>query len=343
MQKSTRLPEFDIAKAIAFLAVILGHSSFAGVPQSIVDFCFSFHMPLFFIVSGYFLNSKSSCTSSFIKKNIRGLVIPYSVTSIFIVVLATLFTKLFQTGSVSTAIQRWLPAAIYGSGVTSSSMPTGIEYIGAIWFLLALFWAKIIACELNRTNHALFYSLILFVIGIRTSEYVWLPWSIQPAFCATMFLIIGQIVKSENLLEKNGIPTTIWLCLLFAWLYCGCFYGHLSMASNYYPDGAIDVIGGVSGSLCLIKASSVIKRLLPNVSLGIAKIGSITLPLLCAHIIELDAFPWQSILNLLSRHFQVIWPFVFALQVIFTLLIALLIYFSPRALSTIFYPSRRRQ
>ena len=45
-----RLAAFDIAKGIAMIAVIVGHCDLLGVPDSIRDFCFSFHMPLFFIV-----------------------------------------------------------------------------------------------------------------------------------------------------------------------------------------------------------------------------------------------------------------------------------------------------
>ena len=49
-----RLASFDISRAIALLAVVVGHTSFAGVPTTVVDACYSFDMPLFFLVSGYF-------------------------------------------------------------------------------------------------------------------------------------------------------------------------------------------------------------------------------------------------------------------------------------------------
>lgn len=54
-----RIRFFDIAKGIAILAVILGHSAietnlFAPhrTAQVVLSICFSFHMPLFFILSG---------------------------------------------------------------------------------------------------------------------------------------------------------------------------------------------------------------------------------------------------------------------------------------------------
>ena len=58
-----RIRFFDIAKGIAILAVILGHSAIEAnvfIPhhtaQLVVAVCFSFHMPLFFILSGYFMH-----------------------------------------------------------------------------------------------------------------------------------------------------------------------------------------------------------------------------------------------------------------------------------------------
>lgn len=42
--------EFDIAKGILILCVVIGH----GGSDSIADFMYRFHMPLFFILSGFF-------------------------------------------------------------------------------------------------------------------------------------------------------------------------------------------------------------------------------------------------------------------------------------------------
>lgn len=58
-----RIRFFDIAKGIAILAVVLGHSAIEAndfmpshTAQIILSLCFSFHMPLFFILSGYFMH-----------------------------------------------------------------------------------------------------------------------------------------------------------------------------------------------------------------------------------------------------------------------------------------------
>lgn len=42
---------FTNAKAIGIMAVVVGHS---GCPQIIHNFIYCFHMPLFFMITGYF-------------------------------------------------------------------------------------------------------------------------------------------------------------------------------------------------------------------------------------------------------------------------------------------------
>lgn len=64
--------EFDIAKGILILCVVIGH----GGSDSIADFMYRFHMPLFFILSGYFLQKKSD-VGEYAKKQFMKLMIPY--------------------------------------------------------------------------------------------------------------------------------------------------------------------------------------------------------------------------------------------------------------------------
>ena len=71
-----RIEWVDIAKGIAIIAMIIGH----GCPKrAIVSFIFSFHMPLFFILSGivYKTNSKGM-----VSKKIKSLIVPYFIFSI---------------------------------------------------------------------------------------------------------------------------------------------------------------------------------------------------------------------------------------------------------------------
>ena len=64
--------EFDIAKGILILCVVIGH----GGSDSIADFVYRFHMPLFFILSGYFIQNQSD-VGQYAKRQFEKLMIPY--------------------------------------------------------------------------------------------------------------------------------------------------------------------------------------------------------------------------------------------------------------------------
>ena len=51
MQKHSRLHYIDIAKGMAMLLVIIGHCSYSE--KILVGWLYSFHMPLFFALSGF--------------------------------------------------------------------------------------------------------------------------------------------------------------------------------------------------------------------------------------------------------------------------------------------------
>ena len=56
MSARKRIEYVDVAKGIAILSVIVGHTFSAYDPGSLLNrFIYSFHMPLFFILSGFFL------------------------------------------------------------------------------------------------------------------------------------------------------------------------------------------------------------------------------------------------------------------------------------------------
>ena len=78
-----RNEKIDVLKGIAILLVVIGHSvcevydSKTFNTNIIFKFCYSFHMPLFFYISGYLVGMKDVYTNEWIKRKFKTLMIPY--------------------------------------------------------------------------------------------------------------------------------------------------------------------------------------------------------------------------------------------------------------------------
>ena len=72
----------DIAKGIAAILVIIGHCNYTN--KYMLAWLYTFHMPLFFIINGFFISSSVERYSlkEYTKKKAKSLLIPYLVLSI---------------------------------------------------------------------------------------------------------------------------------------------------------------------------------------------------------------------------------------------------------------------
>ena len=77
----TKINYIDYSKGIAILFVIFGHVYWGN--NIVTTWIYSFHMPLFFIISGFLLKlNKNKDTKSMILKKFKSLMVPYILFSI---------------------------------------------------------------------------------------------------------------------------------------------------------------------------------------------------------------------------------------------------------------------
>lgn len=124
-----RLHYFDMAKGFGIILVVLGHIEYISDPLR--AWISSFHMPLFFVVSGMLICYKSEVNlplrDSF-KKKAKGLLIPYfwfSVIYFFIDILNLFLNKIDLTTFIKNALSS---VTFYG--------------VSVLWFLPALLLAE---------------------------------------------------------------------------------------------------------------------------------------------------------------------------------------------------------
>ena len=339
-----RIGYFDIARAVALTCVIIGHMTIAGVPWSIAGLCYTFDMPLFFIVSGYFVRDDARLDKAFVIKNAKALLLPYLVSSVILVALFGVRGALLEGDTVLGNITTWGLACLYGSGGTYDGMPEGIIGVGAIWYLLALFLAKIMLVAARRCGTLTpVVVAALFAAGYLSTPYIWLPWSIQAAMCAVAYMYFGQLVRRKGWLEHGSLHPAVWVVLAIAWGIAIAVGGEFYMVHNVYTDGVVDAAGGIAGTMIVIKGCQLLEEHAPKIAKPLQVYGSNTLPLFCCHLITLDVVPWW----LLFPYFSVFSPIPQSLPItlfyaLLMLALAGLLWLAPPAISGIFYPSRRK-
>ncbi|WEV66183.1 acyltransferase family protein [Bifidobacterium sp. ESL0764] len=344
---ASRIRYFDIAKGIAMICVVLGHSVLMVVPMSgaarlVYIFCFSFHMPLFFILSGYFMHADRPFAW---RKESRELLLTYALTAAAVVVLhAVLALALHHDTAHVTGT--WLLAALYGSGAnTGNELIAMSRSIGAIWFLLALFWAHLLVHIAYRLPATPLWIIGFFALGYLSSRYAWLPFSVQAGLTASLFVYLGCLGKRFDVIGLFRRWPVLWLPSLAVWGLAIWKYSSFGLATNVYGQTPLlSIVGSVCGSLCIIGASQLVDRWIPYLNTALAFIGRYTLAIFCAHLLENDVLPWVTIMSKIQPiiGYQAEPFLIFAVKSVLIAVMALVLYRIP-AINAVYFPSLRRK
>lgn len=182
----------DMAKGIGLLAVIAAH---VGVVRPLNIFFYIFHLPVFFIISGYFYHCEGRKT--FLKKKLKGYLIPY-VSCAAVIILFRFLGTLYASGrAVAVETLKWDTIALALQ-----------QRYTTLWFLAALFIGIIIFDALFRLlgDRAALYIVccILSAVFIFYDTFVQvpLPWNLDTAFIIQFYLAFGHLAREKGLFRK---------------------------------------------------------------------------------------------------------------------------------------------
>lgn len=190
---ASRLNWIDYAKGIGIILVVLGHVIKGLITVKLVDptfafysvnFLYSFHMPLFFMLSGYFFlpSFLRRDNKSFMINKVKTILYPFVIWSLLqtsIEVLLSRYTNNHETPDVI---------------LTCLYQPRSI-----FWFLFALFFINLFLTVVYNISkkHAILISIIIWII------YINLPvtfGSFDKTFIHLLYFVVGIILyKNESL------------------------------------------------------------------------------------------------------------------------------------------------
>jgi len=262
---------FDVMKGISIILVIIGHLQIPNILHHII---YSFHMPLFVIIGGYFFKSKS-IKSFNVLKDIKRLGLPY----LFTISVLFLYTCIVFFVSEGGNIAGLCISILYPDGIFENS-------ILPIWFLMALLWSRLLAKILWYDNNNILFRWVA-VIAISWAAYLYQPIDFLP-LCLTkgcvyiVFFSIGYCASKSSFMASKQIlyiSIACWAMYLLT-LNLNIFQLYRGILFPLY------VFGASGATLIFYKVSLMIESHLPNITRSLCWFGRYSMVILCVHTID---------------------------------------------------------
>lgn len=291
--KRNRVEWIDFAKGITIILVIIGHTVSGGKYGSIIrGLIFSFHMPLFFILSMI----TYQCSRTFeefkekVKLSFRHLIYPA-------VIMITLNNIIFIIRNPMLAIDvEWWRDRVYefifSSGVELTFNNLHVSAIGIPWFFFALFIGRCIFDYIHlqfKEGQLLIITIIIGISGICISTYQWLPFSLDIALSIMPFFYIGYKLKTlsvKNAGKRCCIWCVVWLVTLYVTFNDYNVWTYLELAIRRYNGFPICYIAAISGTMFVLLFGIIFCRHSKIIKKPFLFLGKNSLYMLCIHIID---------------------------------------------------------
>lgn len=205
-----RIKYIDITRGIAICMIVLGHTIvYSNHLRGLYQFLYSFHVVLFFVISGMiFKIKKEQKITDIIQKKFQRIMIPYFIWS-FLFLIPYLIAGQDVGNSLSTTssfnINTQFLNILYGNGNLSA-----LKQNSSLWFLPALFTIEclyyiIIKKSINNNiNKDIGMLIIILIISYIFSKFcqITFPWGINTAIELGPFFYLGHMIKKYNMIEK---------------------------------------------------------------------------------------------------------------------------------------------
>lgn len=200
--KNERLESADIYRGIGIVFMVMAHIGFGQVFDHFVH---AFHMPMFFLLSGFFFKMRSF--GAFFTSKIKSLIVPFLGYSIGTYVVWSLKV------SKPESSLGYILVFMNSSGFIA----------GALWFLTALFFANVIYYTLRRElKSALSLHVAVFLVAlignlIPLFSHHPIPFALDSAAVGVGFLHLGYLFKGAetSIRERIRIPISMLIIVGF--------------------------------------------------------------------------------------------------------------------------------
>ena len=253
-----RTEYIDIARGIVIILMLIGHS---GAPDILTQLIYGFHMPFFFILSGFLYNREKwdeKGLRKLVVSKFRAYIIPYFVLCGINIAMKITYDFLIGFSfeeCKAEGIKRFL--WVLYSYSTKARMDTSVP----LWFLPCIFLSTIFTWMIFKikgpvTKCLFFISFWIINIILNALKSPVLPWHIGLSLIGAGFMMAGYYIR--KVIDNKGVYKVLsynpqfyvgFMCFLFSVFFlCTVATGKVDM--NLRKFGAYPGLF-IIGSTCM--------------------------------------------------------------------------------------------
>lgn len=275
-----RVSYIDAYKSIGILLMVLGHIGLGQVFDIVIH---TFHMPMFFVISGYLFkcnkHEKISITQYLMKKA-KALLVPYICCGMIIVTFLMIMRYV-----LTHEIQYQLLFHLFWVNTN------GLYLGGALWFLTALFVTDVCFFMCDRYLKGTMFYFVVFVftaMGMLMCIFIpqKIPFAIPQGFVGVGFFLCGKMIKQFDENNKKKLSELSWWHVFgMGVIITCCIYinEEVNLREGVFGNVLLFWINAVLSSLLILNLAKRIDQALMNTFVGdrMHSIGKNSIVYLC--------------------------------------------------------------
>lgn len=231
--------------------MIMGHIGFGRYFDYWIH---AFHMPMFYIISGFLYKKKSTSFYEFTLKKAKSLLVPYFVFGVLHYFIYMLISIRHDTINLLEPIYHLL-------FINTDGLPIA----GALWFLTSLFFVDLIYLVIDRQDRINKHLLVIVITlsGLFLPRLIRLPWALDTSFVGIGLYHIGHLLKEHKQSDKT-LSASYGLLLVVIGTVLSSLNGYINVREGTYSNVIIFIIVSVIMTIGLYILIKNMKCFIPN-------------------------------------------------------------------------------
>ena len=266
-----RIEWLDALKCIAMYLVIIAHACRVTEGYAYRAYIYTFHMPLFFIISGmtFYLQVRNKVWTfpNMLKNKAKGILWPYLTLNLISIPLWMINFRLLSHSDET--LGELFYAMIYSNQKEMNSASNATWFLLTLFLGLMVFFVVIKVCEKIEWRIVLFglaFGLFGFWLSDEVPSDMYLPWHLDVVSVVEMLLMIGYVflshIEQVNKVFAGNARKIVGIIIFAAIGFIAADHnGRISMSLNRYSDPVIFMITMLSFSMACILFAMLLPKL----------------------------------------------------------------------------------